>query len=40
LRPDRFVFACGVAADVPAGVATWRRIALPPRVRTLSPIEQ
>lgn len=31
LRPDRFVFACGEAADVPAGVRAWRRISPPAR---------
>ena len=32
LRPDRFVFACGRADDVPAAAAAWRRIAPPARM--------
>ncbi len=37
LRPDRFVFACGVADDVPAALAAWRRTipAAPHRAPTL-----
>ncbi len=29
LRPDRFVFACGTARDLPAAIAAWRAISPP-----------
>jgi 3-(3-hydroxy-phenyl)propionate hydroxylase len=34
LRPDRFVFACGIEGDIAAGVQAWRRFA--PAVKSAS----
>ena len=37
LRPDRFVFACGDAAEVAAGLAAWRPLASPaPRLEAVA----